>query len=81
MMSLGEPDAKKTRVGPAPRSSGPATSAASSGSAPMESILGDLPARVGEGEHERPLMEAIVLGMQDLSMEIKELKTVVLRTL
>ena len=37
-------------------------------------IMGSLPARVGKGEHEKPLLEAMVQGMRDLAMDVTDLK-------
>ena len=36
--------------------------------------MGNLPATLGEGEYERPLMEAILVALRDLSMDVQDLK-------
>ena len=36
--------------------------------------MGAVPARVGSGEHERPIMEAVLMGMRDLAMDVQDLK-------
>ena len=41
---------------------------------PVATALGNLPATVGKGEFEQPLMEAVLSGMRDLAMEVADLK-------
>ena len=50
--------------------------------APAEnrSTLGNLPTTLGEGEHERPLMEAMMLGIRDLSLGVQDLMGVVVES-
>ena len=38
----------------------------------FKAALGNLPTTLGEGEHERPLMEAMALGMRDLSLGLQD---------
>ena len=40
----------------------------------LKEMLGDLPLRVGMDEHEQPLMMAVVQGMQELAMDVQDLK-------
>ena len=39
------------------------------------SHMGSVPARAGSGEHERPIMEAVLMGMRDLAMDVQDLKS------
>ena len=39
----------------------------------FRAALGNLPATLGEGEHERPIMEAMMLGMRDLSLGLQDI--------
>ena len=39
-----------------------------------------MPVTLGTGEHERPVMEAIMLGVRDLSMEMQEVKAMVVES-
>ena len=43
----------------------------------MKEILGNLPATVGQGEHQRPIIEALATGLRDLSMDVQDMKTVI----
>ena len=49
---------------------------ASSGSRGSSStdIMGNLPAVVGTGEHQKPIMEAVLMGLRDISMDMQEVK-------
>ena len=48
---------------------------ASSGSQDLaQKILGNLGPTVGSGEHEKPILEAVLQGMRDLSMDVQDLK-------
>ena len=40
----------------------------------VKSILGTLPRTLGEGEHERSIMEGILVALRDLSMDVQDLK-------
>ena len=40
----------------------------------VREILGDAPTVLGRGEHERPILEAVLLGLQDLNLEVQEVK-------
>ena len=40
----------------------------------MKNVMGNLPATLGEGEHERPMMEVILVALRDLSMDVQDLK-------
>ena len=42
--------------------------------------MGNLPSRVGTGDHEQPLMAAVLQGMQELTMDVQDLKGVVYRS-
>ena len=46
----------------------------------LREAMGSLPARVGKGEHEQPLMMAVLQGMQDLSMDVQDLKGAIYRS-
>ena len=37
-------------------------------------ILGSLPTTIGTGEHEKSILEAVLQGMRDLSMDVQDLK-------
>ena len=37
-------------------------------------MLGDLPTTLGTGEHERSIMECILVALRDLSMDVQDLK-------
>ena len=39
-----------------------------------QTMLGTLPSTVGSGEHEKPILEADLQGMRDLSMDVQDLK-------
>ena len=41
---------------------------------PCKDILGNLPKTLGEGEHERSIMEGILVALRDLSMDVQDLK-------
>ena len=47
---------------------------AAAGSSGSKEILGSLPTTLGEGEHERPMIEAILVALRDLSMDVQDLK-------
>ena len=40
----------------------------------MKEALGNLPTTVGKGEHQQPIMEAIVMGMRDLALKVSDLE-------
>ena len=46
----------------------------------FRAALGNLPTTLGEGEHERPIMEAMMLGMRDLSLGVQDLMGVVVES-
>ena len=48
--------------------------ASSAGTPDLASILGNLGTTVGSGEHEKPILEAVLQGMRDLSMDVQDLK-------
>ena len=59
----------------------PDSSQGSAGSTVMDSAsqgshasMGNLPSTVGEGVHQKSLMEAVLMGMRDLCSEVQELK-------
>ena len=82
MKGLGERGAKRpaTALGRDSAAAGSNGSSASDRGAHSRVLeaLGSVPSIVGEGEHERPLMEAMLLGMRNLSMEAQELKAAVI---
>ena len=43
----------------------------------MKEILGNLPSTVGQGEHQRPIIEALAIGIRDLSMDVQDMKSVI----
>ena len=51
-----------------------ATTALDSSSQGRNANMGNLPSMVGEGVHQRPLMEAVLMGMRDLCSEVQELE-------
>ena len=40
----------------------------------VKKMLGNLPARVGQGDHEQPILQAVLQGMRDLSMDMQDIK-------
>ena len=75
---LGLPRMKRGRVDQE-LNAGSASAASSSQQGTMPSgtyagMFGNLEETVGEGPHARPLMEAVLEGMKDLTKEVQELK-------
>ena len=62
-----------------PRPGEPRSASGSQGTSVSE-ILGDLPTTLGSGTHEKPVLEALMLGVRDLSMEVQEMKAVVVES-
>ena len=40
----------------------------------VKKMLGNLPVKVGQGDHEQPILEAVLQGMRDLSMDMQDIK-------
>ena len=81
--------AKRRVVGadPTGRTSRPGGSSTALGSTALGSgqndfrdALGNLPTTLGTGEHERPIMEAVMMGMRDLSLGVQDLMGVVVES-
>ena len=51
-----------------------------SGQNDFKDALGNLPTTLGTGEHERPLMEAMMMGMRDLSLGVQDLMGLVVES-
>ena len=39
-----------------------------------KSVMGNLPTTLGQGEHERPLMEGILVALRELAIDVQDLK-------
>ena len=46
----------------------------------VKDILGRLPRTIGTGEHEKPILEGMAMALQDLVLEVQDLKGAVYRS-
>ena len=65
-------DRKRRATGQGPP--GPSGAMGSGGPASSSKLLGNLPERVGMGDHEQPIMMAVLQGITELSMDVADLK-------